>query len=82
MMMVVMMIVLIMMTLRIMTPMMLRMIKMTMTMLELTQVRYDKLLLATGPWTNSLLDPGLTSPSLSLLPVLVSNEQTQDFDAR
>ena len=79
MMMVVMMIVLIMMTLRTMTPMMLRMIKMTMTM---TQVRYDKLLLATGPWTNSLLDPGLTSPSLSLLPVLVSNEQTQDFDAR
>ena len=49
---------------------------------EMEEVKYDKVLLTAGPWTNSLLSPEVTSPPLSQLPLAVSNEQTQDFDAR
>merc|ERR1712203_861353 len=43
---------------------------------------FDRLLLTAGPWTNSLLSYEVTRPFLSQLPLLVSNEQTQDFEVR
>ena len=46
------------------------------------QLNFDRLLLTAGPWTNSLLSFEVTSPFLSQLPVVVSNEQTQDFEVR
>ena len=38
-------------------------------------IKYDKLLLCCGPWTNRLLQLG----NLSMMPVMVSNEQTSNF---
>ena len=49
---------------------------------EQRQLHYDRLLLTAGPWTNSLLSYEVTTPFLSQLPVVVSNEQTQDFQVR
>ena len=41
------------------------------------QLEYDQLVLAAGPWTNQLLGAGVMDPPLQLLPLVVSNEQTQ-----
>ena len=49
---------------------------------EQREIQYDKLLLTAGPWTNSLLSYEVTTPFLSQLPLVVSNEQTQDFPVR
>ena len=46
------------------------------------EIKFDRLLLTAGPWTNSLLSYEVTRPFLSQLPLLVSNEQTQDFEVR
>ena len=47
-----------------------------------SELTYDKMLISAGPWTNKLLGPGVMSPPMSQLPLVVSNEQTQDFVAR
>eukprot|EP00092_Neocalanus_flemingeri_P033115 GFUD01036010.1.p1 GENE.GFUD01036010.1~~GFUD01036010.1.p1 ORF type:complete len:574 (+),score=141.78 GFUD01036010.1:180-1901(+) len=44
-----------------------------------TQLQYDKLLITAGPWTNQILGPSTMHPALPQLPVVISNEQTQDF---
>ena len=49
---------------------------------EQRELHFDRLLLTAGPWTNSLLSFEVTTPFLSQLPVVVSNEQTQDFEVR
>jgi hypothetical protein len=41
------------------------------------KLRYSKLVLSCGPWTNKML--GLASPPLAKLPIFVSNEQTINF---
>ena len=41
---------------------------------------YDKLLITAGPWTNQVLGPDTMAPPLPQLPVVISNEQTQDFE--
>ena len=46
------------------------------------ELSYDKLLICAGPWTNRILGPSVMSPPMSQLPLVVSNEQTQDFSAR
>ena len=47
-----------------------------------SELTYDKMLLSAGAWTNRLLGPGVMCPPMSQLPVVVSNEQTQDFVVR
>ena len=49
---------------------------------QMEEVEYDALLMTAGPWTNSLLSGEVTQPPLSQLPLVVSNEQTQDFEVR
>ena len=44
-----------------------------------TCLKYDKLLITAGPWTNQILGDSVTQPPLPKLPVVVSNEQTQNF---
>ena len=46
----------------------------------LEELSFDKLLICAGPWTNQILGPDVMYPPLSPLALIVSNEQTQDFD--
>ena len=45
-------------------------------------VKYDRLLLSTGPWTNMMLGSDVMNPALQQFPLVISNEQTQDFADR
>eukprot|EP01083_Nonionella_stella_P025928 71397_1 len=42
---------------------------------DITNISYDKLLVTCGPWSNQILQ----CLNLPLVPIIVSNEQTQDF---
>ena len=37
------------------------------------------MLITAGPWTNQILSSSITNPELPKLPIVVSNEQTQNF---
>eukprot|EP00940_MAST-03C_sp_MAST-3C-sp2_P000907 g907.t1 len=43
-------------------------------------IKYDRLVICAGPWTNKVLS--LASPPLSLMPIVVSEEQTLDIASK
>ena len=44
---------------------------------KIRYIKYDKLLITAGPWTNKILSS--MNPKLPLVPMIISNEQTQNF---
>ena len=44
---------------------------------KVTYIKYDKLLITAGPWTNNILS--CVTPKLPLVSMIISNEQTQNF---